>query len=160
AAMQAGTIDAAEWVGPYDDLAFGLYKVAKYYYMPAFHELGAGLEVTVNKAAWDGLPDDLKAIVRNAAMASAAQSIADFTFHNIESLQPLLDKEGVELKSLNDDIVMALAKEADAVLAEISTASPLAKEVYDSFVAYRAKANSYAKVSELGALAMREKALG
>ncbi|MEZ5839700.1 MAG: TRAP transporter substrate-binding protein [Hyphomicrobiales bacterium] len=160
AAMQAGTIDAAEWVGPWNDLAFGLYKVAKYYYMPAFHEIGAGLEVTVNKAAFDGLPDDLKAIIRNAAMASAAQSIADFTFHNIQSLKPLLEKDGVEMKTFNDDIVAALAREADAVLAEIAGASPLAKEVYDSFVAYRAEANSYAKVSELAALQMRAKALG
>lgn len=160
AAMQAGTIDAAEWVGPWNDLAFGLYKVAKYYYMPAFHELGPALEVMVNKAAYEGLPDDLKEIVKRAAMASATESLADFTYHNIQSLKPLLEKEGVELRTMNDDILKALATESDAVLADIAAASPLAKEVYDSFTTFRAQAVEYAPVSTMGALWMRHKVMG
>lgn len=159
-AMEAGTIDAAEWVGPWNDLAFGLYRVAKYYYMPAFHELGPALEVSVNKTVYDALPDDLKAVVKYAAMASATESTADFTYYNAISLQPLLAKEGVQLKFMPDDVVDALAKEAAVVLKEIGDTSPLAGEIYDSFTKYRAEAAAYAKVSDQAALEMRAKALG
>jgi TRAP-type mannitol/chloroaromatic compound transport system substrate-binding protein len=65
-ALQAGTIDAAEWIGPWNDLAFGLYRTAKYYYMPAFHEFGPALELMVNAQAYEALDDDLKEIVKRA----------------------------------------------------------------------------------------------
>lgn len=159
-AMESGTIDAAEWVGPWNDLAFGLHKVANYYYMPAFHEIGAALEVTVNKKAYDALPDSLKEIIARAAMASSMEATADFTYHNVESLEPLLAKEGVQLRGFSDDIVAALGKEADAVLAELGSSSDLAREVHDSFTAFRAKAARYATVSDQAALAMRQAALG
>ncbi|WP_321335276.1 TRAP transporter substrate-binding protein [Breoghania sp.] len=159
AAMQAGTIDAAEWVGPWNDLAFGLYKVAPYYYMPAFHELGPALELIVNKAQLEMLPDDLREIVKRAAMASSMEALADFTFHNIESFRPLLEKEGVELRSFSPEIVSALAVESEKVLTDIASASPLAKEVYDSFLAYRAKATEYARSASLAALSMRDTGL-
>ena len=159
-AMEAGTIDAAEWVGPWNDLAFGLYRVAKYYYMPAFHELGPALEVSVNKKVYDALPGDLKAIVKYAAMASATESTADFTYYNAISLQPLLAKDGVQLKFMPDDVVDALARESATVLKEIGDTSPLAGEIYDSFTKYRAEAAAYAKVSDQAALEMRAKALG
>ncbi len=155
-AMQSGTIDAAEWVGPWNDLAFGLFRVAKYYYMPSFFEFGPALELMVNKKLYDGLPDDLKDIVKRAAYASAAESYADFTAHNITSLKPVMDKEGVQVKSLSDDIVKVLAKETKAVMAEIAASGAMAKEVYESFEAYRQQAAAYAKVMDLAAYQMRE----
>lgn len=160
AALQGGTIDAAEWIGPWNDLAFGLYKVVNYYYMPAFHEMGPALEVIVNKAAYEALPDDLKAIVRRAAMAAADQTFADFTYHNAEAFGPILEQEGVQLRTWPDDVVMALAEESEKVLAELGNANALAKEVYDSFVAYRLKAAAYAKASDQRMLEMRSMALG
>lgn len=159
AAMQAGTIDAAEWVGPWNDLAFGLYRVASYYYMPAFHELGPALELIVNKGALDALPEDLREIVRRAAMASSMEALADFTYHNIESFRPLLEKAGVELRTFSPEIVSALAAESEKVLLDIAASSPLAREVYASFTAYRAKAVDYARSSDLAALAMRDTGL-
>ena len=86
--LTSGAIDAAEWIGPWNDRAFGLYKVAKFYYVPAFHEPGPGLEVIVNKAAWDGLTPDLQAIIEAAASAAASETYADFVYHNIEFLRP------------------------------------------------------------------------
>ena len=155
-AMQSGTIDAAEWVGPWNDLAFGLFRVAKYYYMPSFFEFGPALELMVNKKLYDGLPDDLKDIVKRAAYASAAESYADFTYHNIASLKPVMDKEGVQVKSLSDDIVKVLAKETKAVMAEIAASGAMAKEVYESFEAFRQQSAAYAKVMDLAAYQMRE----
>ncbi|HBP66983.1 MAG TPA: ABC transporter substrate-binding protein, partial [Alcanivorax sp.] len=61
--MQTGALDAADWVGPYNDLTFGLHKVAKYYYYPGWQEPGAMLEMMINKEKWDALPEDLQAIV-------------------------------------------------------------------------------------------------
>src|SRR3546814_13387651 len=88
-AMQCGAIDAAEWIGPWNDIAFGLQKVAKYYYAPAFHEPGPGLEISVNKAKFEALPADLQAIVRYAAAATAQGTTTDFTYHNIQAFKPL-----------------------------------------------------------------------
>ena len=62
----SGAIDAAEWIGPWNDRAFSLYKVAKFYYVPAFHEPGPGLEIIVNKASWQKLSPDLQTIVETA----------------------------------------------------------------------------------------------
>ncbi|WP_300472781.1 TRAP transporter substrate-binding protein [Breoghania sp.] len=152
AALQASTIDAAEWVGPWNDLAFGLYKVAHYYYMPAFQKLGPALELMVNQAALDTLPDNLREIVKRAAMASAMESLADFTFHNAESFRPQLEKPDVKLRTFSPKIVTALAAEAEKVLEDIASASPLAKEVYASFSAYRAKAIDYAHSADLAHL--------
>ena len=158
-ALQNGTIDAAEWIGPWNDLAFGLYKVVNFYYMPAFHEIGPALELMVNQAKWDALDEDLKQIVRNAAMASALEATADFTYHNITSLAPLLEKEGVQLRSFSDEIVTALAETSAEVLSEIAETSELAREVHESFVTYRAQADRYAQASDLPAYRQRALAL-
>ncbi|MCS6946690.1 MAG: TRAP transporter substrate-binding protein, partial [Steroidobacteraceae bacterium] len=69
-ALQTGAIDAAEWIGPYNDLAFGLYKAAKYYYYPGWHEPGSTLECLINKKAFDSLPQDLQQIVLTACIAT------------------------------------------------------------------------------------------
>ncbi|MCV6601725.1 MAG: TRAP transporter substrate-binding protein [Cohaesibacter sp.] len=159
-ALQSGTIDAAEWVGPWNDLAFGLYKVVKTYYMPAFHELGPALEVIVNKEKMMELPEDLQAIVREAVQSTAMETIADFAYHNMMALGPLLAKEGVELKSLPDEITMALAKESAIVTKEIADSSALAGDIYKSFVDFRQKASDYISISEAEALRTRKMALG
>jgi len=155
-AMQSGTIDAAEWVGPWNDLAFGLFRVAKNYYLPSFFEFGPALELMVNKKLYDALPADLKDIVKRAAYASAAESYADFAYHNVVSLKPLLDKEGVQVRTLSEDIVKVLAKETKAAIAEIAASGAMAKEVFDSYEAYRQQCMSYAKVMDMAAYQMRE----
>ncbi|TLP47242.1 MULTISPECIES: TRAP transporter substrate-binding protein [Cohaesibacter] len=158
-ALQAGTIDAAEWVGPWNDLAFGLYKVVGNYYMPAFHELGPSLEVIVNTEKFNALPDHLQAIVREAALATSMDTMADFAYHNMMTLGPLLAKEGVKLRSLPDDITMALAKESAIVTKEIADTSPLAGEIYKSFVDFRKIASDYVMISEWEATRTRKLAL-
>jgi len=68
-ALQSGAIDATEWVGPWNDLAFGFHRIVKFYYFPGFHEPGSGLAFSMNKKVWDGLPDSDKAIVEAACAA-------------------------------------------------------------------------------------------
>ena len=158
-ALESGTIDAAEWVGPWNDLAFGLYKVVGNYYMPAFHELGPALEITVNTEKFKALPDDLQSIVREAARATSYHTMADFHYNNMMSLGPLLEKEGVTLRQLPDEMTMALAKESAVVLKELADSSPLAGEIYNSFVDFRQKASDYISVGEAEALRTRKLAL-
>jgi len=158
AALEAGTIDAAEWVGPWNDLALNLPRAAPFCYMPAFHELATALELSVNKAAFDALPDDLKAIVRAAAQATASETSADFTANNIVALPMLIDR-GTVVRAFPDAVIEALAKASGDVLAEIGEASPMAKEVHPAFIAFRRKAVAYAAVADGAALSMRARAL-
>jgi TRAP-type mannitol/chloroaromatic compound transport system substrate-binding protein len=158
AALESGTIDAAEWVGPWNDLALNLPRAAPFCYMPAFHELATALELMVGKTAFDALPPDLQATVRAAALATAAETSADFTANNIIALPMLIDR-GTVVTSFPDEVIEALAKTSADVLAEIGEASPMAKEVHPAFTSFRKKAVAYAAVADGAALSMRARAL-
>ena len=97
-ALQSGVIDATEWVGPYNDLAFGLYKEAKYYYYPGWHEPGTTLEALVNQAAFDGLPADLQSIVLNACRVVNNDMLAEYTARNNIALQTLVNEHKVDVR--------------------------------------------------------------
>jgi TRAP-type mannitol/chloroaromatic compound transport system substrate-binding protein len=158
AAFRRGDIEAIEWINPWNDLGAGMSEYAKLYYMPGFQGIGAAIELIANGAAHDALPDDLKAVIRHAAMASAMETYADYTYNNIAVTRPLAES-GVELRRLPDAIIRTLARESEALLKEIAASSPMATEVYRSFVAFRAKAAEYAKIGDLAALQMRQTAL-
>jgi TRAP-type mannitol/chloroaromatic compound transport system substrate-binding protein len=158
-ALMAGTVDAAEWVGPWNDRAFGLYEAAKYYYVPAFHEPGAGLEIIVNRRSFEQLSDDLKAIVETAAAAISMETIADFTFNNIVSYEPLL-AQGVELRTWPDDVVDALGRTTREVMADLAATDALTARIADSFNDYLARAARYARDFDQRYLQMRTRALG
>ena len=155
-ALAAGTVDGADWVGPWNDIAFGLQKFAKHYYMPGFHEPGPALEVLVNRERYEALPADLQAVIRAAAEASALETLADFTFHNIETFATMAEKHGVDVRRFPDPVVARLGAESKAVLAEVGAGDPLAAKVRDAYLAFTAKARAYAPYAELGSLAMRE----
>lgn len=158
-AFQSGAIDAAEWVGPWNDLAFGLWKVAKHYYMPAFHEGGPALEVFIRRDRLDALPADLQAILAGAAEATAQETLADFTYHNAESLQPLVDEHGVTLHRWPDDVIAAMGRESLAVLDGMAASDPEFAAAYQSFRTFLAKADRWAQWSDAAYLAMRAAAL-
>lgn len=149
AALESGTIDATEWVGPYNDLAFGLYKVTKFYYYPGWHEPGTTLEGLVNKQALQALPEDLQSIVRNACRVANQDMLADFTSRNNAALHTLIHTHKVELRRFPDDVLRNLRKVSREVVAEIASADPISKEVFDSFEQFRQQAESWHQVSEL-----------
>lgn len=159
-AMQSGAIDAAEWVGPWNDLAFGLFKVAKYYYLPAFHEPGPALEVAVNADRYQALPDDLKAVVRYAAQSVADETLAEFTYNNIQSLGPIVDQYGAEIRTFSDEIVDALGDASLAAIKDLGAESPLNDRVYRSYMDYARKAARYSTGMEGPMLAQRARVLG
>lgn len=141
-AMKSGAVDAAEWVGPWLDLAFGLHETARHVYMPAFHEPGPALEIVVNKNAYDTLADDLKAIVAAAAHATSVETLAEFQYNNVVSLRALEEK-GAVVRSFPDDVVKALGLAAAEVLGEIAVSNPAAGKVHASYLAFLRQAVPY-----------------
>ncbi|SIS49171.1 TRAP-type mannitol/chloroaromatic compound transport system, substrate-binding protein [Thalassolituus maritimus] len=146
--LQTGTIDATEWVGPYNDLAFGLYKVAEHYYYPGWHEPGSMMEFTINKDAFAELPADLQAIVRITAKAINEDMLAEYTTRNQAALIELKEKHGVDVREFPADVLNKLQTLSDEVVAEVAGADPLSQKVYDSYKAYRDQVKAYHAVSE------------
>ena len=147
-ALQSGTIDATEWVGPYNDLAFGLYKAAKFYYSPGWHEPGSAMEAIFNKDAFEALPQDLQLIVRAAVRQSNADMLDEFTALNNAALQTLLNEHKVVLKTFPKDVLAALKDAADETLEEVAAADPMSRKVYESFKDFRSKVSAWHEVSE------------
>ncbi len=147
-ALQSGAIDAAEWVGPYNDLAFGLHRAAKHCYYPGWQEPGPTLECMVNQAAFETLPADLKAIVEACCRAVNDAMLAEYTARNQQALDALVREHGVQLRQLPDDVLLALRKAADKVLEEVAGSDPMARRALDSMRAFQAQAKAWHAVSE------------
>ena len=144
-AFKSGAIDAAEWVGPMLDQAFGLNKVADYCYVPAFHEPAAALAVVVNQDAWNELPDDLKAIVKNAAAAASLETLAQFDAMNIQALAQLREK-GSKFMEFPPEVVTELRKASSEVMEELANKHAQFKTVYASYQAFLDPAKAYANL--------------
>ncbi len=154
-ALQTGTIDATEWVGPYNDLAFGLYQAAKYYYYPGWHEPNAVLECLINKKAFESLPEDLQAIVMNACRATSNNMLSEFAARNSDALVELVNTYGVELRRFPDAVLDRLRALTDEVLGETAARDPLFAKVYASYSAYQQRSAAWQDVSILPYLQSR-----
>jgi len=146
--LQSGAIDATEWVGPYNDLAFGLYKVAKYYYYPGWHEPGTTLEAMINRKAFLALPRDLQSVVSNACKVVNQDMLAEYTARNNAALHTLVNKHKVKLRPLPDTVLSKLRGLSDEVVAEVANKDKASKKVYNSFLKFRNQAKAWHDVSE------------
>jgi TRAP-type mannitol/chloroaromatic compound transport system substrate-binding protein len=134
-ALQSGTLDAAEFVGPYNDLALGFYQIAKNYYFPSFIEPGLATELVVDKAKYQALPDDLQAIIRDVCQAEYDAVAADFAANDPRALRTLVDNHGVQIRQFPEEIMEAGAKAAKEIFEELrSSGDELTKRVAESFV--------------------------
>ncbi len=154
-ALQTGAIDAAEWVGPYNDVAFGLQKAASYYYYPGWQEPGPTLEVIINQDAWNSLPDDLKAIVELAAQAVNNDMLAEFVHGNAMSLKTLMADPEVEIRPYPEDVLELLSNVTEEVLTEAAANDPKFAKLYESFSEYRETAAAWQRISEEAHLGTR-----
>ncbi|WP_136254841.1 TRAP transporter substrate-binding protein [Onishia niordana] len=146
--LQSGAIDATEWIGPYNDLAFGLHQAAEYYYYPGWHEPTVMFEAIVNEEAMASLPDDLQAILRTAIRDVNADMLDEYTARNNDALETLVNEHDVQLRRLPDD-VLARAKELSSdVVEELSESSDMAKKIYDSYTSFQEKVVNYHAISE------------
>ncbi|MBV7380142.1 TRAP transporter substrate-binding protein [Maritimibacter dapengensis] len=130
--LVSGSIEATEWVGPYNDYFMKFYEAAKFYYTGGMHEPGAQLSLTSNKSWWSGLSDTERAVITAAALEENANSYYEATALNGEYLNKLQEEQGVEVKSFNEDVWDAMGEAAAEVFEETAAHSDLAARVNDS----------------------------
>jgi TRAP-type mannitol/chloroaromatic compound transport system substrate-binding protein len=145
--LERGTIDAAEWVGPYDDEKLGLNKVAPYYYYPGFWEGGPAIHLFTNLDKWNELTPAYKAIITAGAVVANNDMIANYDSKNPKALRSLI-AGGAQLRPYPDDVMAAAFEEANKLYATISAENADFKTIWDSQVAFRNEANLWNQVAE------------
>ncbi len=158
-ALQSGAIDGADWVGPWNDLAFGLYKAAKYYYYPNMSEGGAALAFGINKGVWDGLSATDQEVLKAASAAENSMLYADFNANNARSLNTLVSDHEVIVAPLPADIIDALGKAAPDVLASAAT-DDIGKRIHDAYLKTRDEFRSWTQIAEPAYVGDRARVLG
>ena len=158
--LQSGAIDATEWVGPWNDLAFGFYKVTKFYYYPGFHEPGSTLSCGINKTVWDSLSADHQAIVSGACQAENNRMFSEFNAKNSDSLDTLINEHGVQLREFNEEVWDAFGDAAEEVFAETRDHSPLAAKINDAYQSAMREIGGWRAIAEIEFTKQRNRILG
>jgi TRAP-type mannitol/chloroaromatic compound transport system substrate-binding protein len=147
-ALEKGTIDAAEWVGPYDDEKLGLNKVAAYYAYPGWWDGGPGLSFYVNTKAWEALTPEYKAIVENACAHAGVDMVAKYDARNPAALKRLVATGGAKLFPFTKDVMDSALKNSLELYSDLSAKNPKWKKIYEDLAKFRADANLWFQFSE------------
>lgn len=148
-ALQTGAIDAAEWVGPYDDEKLGLHKAAQFYYYPGWWEPGPSLEVQINLDEWNKLPAVYQEIVKSASYVANATMFAGYDTLNGVALQSLLS-QGVQLRPYSQEIMEAGEKAAFELYDELAAKDADFKTIYEEWKKFRESIYAWHYISEGG----------
>ncbi|CAD5374506.1 Alpha-keto acid-binding periplasmic protein TakP [Rubrivivax sp. A210] len=148
-ALEKGTIDAAEWVGPYDDEKLGFYKVAPFYAYPGWWEGGPEVDFFLNRKAYDALSPEYKAIVESASAYAHVDMQAKYDARNPAALKRLV-ANGAKLFRFPKDVMEAAFKESMALYSELSASNPAWKKVYEDYASFRRDANLWFRFTEAG----------
>lgn len=154
-ALQSGAIDGTEWVGPWNDMAFGFYQEAKYYYWPGFHEPGPQLSVGLNLDLWNTLTTTERSIIEGACQRANNLSIAEYTHHNAIALEQLINEHGVQLRRMPEDVMAALGRETPKVLEDVAAGDELSRRIYESFRASLIRSMEWSRISDETYMAKR-----
>ncbi len=147
-ALEKGTIDAAEWVGPHDDERLGFQKVAKHYYYPGWWEGGATTHLMVNLPKWNELSKSYQAVVQSCAREAGAWMTAKYDHANPAAIKRLV-ANGAELRPFPQPVMEACYKAANELYAEIGATNPTFKKLHDSLSAFRSDSYQWLQVAEL-----------
>lgn len=158
--LVSGSIEATEWVGPWNDEAMKFYEATKFYYYPGYHEPGAMLSVGMNKDWWESLSSSDQLIIEAAASMENDVMMSEFNAKNGAALQRLIDEQGVELRKFSDDVYDAFGKASEEVYAEVVEHSDLARRIHESFVKARKEVGSWTKLADQAYVAQRNRVLG
>jgi TRAP-type mannitol/chloroaromatic compound transport system substrate-binding protein len=146
-ALEKGTIDAAEWVGPYDDLKLGFHKVAPYYHFPGWWEGGPQLDFFINQKAYDSLSAEYKAMVEAAASQAHIEMQARYDAHNPQALKQLVAAK-TKLQQFPKPVMDAAFKAAMDIYAELSDKNPNWRKIYADYAKFRADQNMWFQFTE------------
>ena len=147
-ALSQGNIDATEWVGPWNDLAFGFYSIVKNYYYPGIHEPGTALALGLNLDIWNDMSTTEKAWIEAAAASENDIMLAEFNANNARALDTLINEHGVQLHKFNDDILSTLGQVSAEVVAEAGNHDALSRQIYDSFSTARSGSMRWGNIAE------------
>lgn len=154
-AMQSGKIDAAEWIGPWNDLQFGFHQLARYCYWPGFHEPSAAISLGFNLDVWKSLPEDQQAIIQNVARGENTFSYSEYMWQNANAFQTLKERYKVIFrpypKRLMDDFYRASQK----VLQDIAAKDTDSQEIYQAYLKAQANLFPWTRVGEQAILELR-----
>ena len=154
-ALQTGTIDATEWVGPYNDVSIGLHQAARYYYYPGWQEPGPTLECIVNQEAFESLPADLQAIVTVACQAVNLDMTAEYMARNATALRDLQSNPDIEVLEFPAAVLDGLERLTLEVIEELAAADPLVARVWQSYRDFRDASTPWQRISEQAVLESR-----
>jgi TRAP-type mannitol/chloroaromatic compound transport system substrate-binding protein len=155
-AMESGTLDGFEFVGPLVDLHYGLQELARYYYFPSYNQPSGLVELVVNRAQYEALPTDLQQIIAIAAQAEYDQGFAEANAGNARALQTLINDHNVQVRQLPVDVMEALGSASGEVIAEMrSSGDNLMKRTIDSFLSTRRILMPWSQVTEQSFLTAR-----
>lgn len=135
-ALEKGTIDAAEWIGPYDDAKLGLNKVAPYYYFPGWWEGGLQVSAYINQKSWDGLPKSYQAILQGACAEAHNDMCAKYDSRNPDALKRLV-ASGTQLRPFTKAVMDACYQAAVEVCQETGAKNAAFKKMYEDMLKFR-----------------------
>lgn len=146
--LERGVVDAAEFVGPVHDILLGLYKVAKYYYTPGWHEPGPVLDLFFNKDAYNALPARLQSILMVAAADINVKTLAKFDAQSAAALETLITQHGVDVQVYPDDVMAKMKEISREVIEEEAKKDPFAQKVHQDYQAFQKQSAIWGRMSE------------
>ncbi len=147
AALEHGTLDAAEWIGPHDDRKLGLNRVARHYYYPGWWEGGTQLSLYCNAKSWRLLAPELKAVIESASLAVHVSIQARYDVLNPPALKQLV-AAGAKVKAFPKAVLDEAFKASNALYAELSRRNPIWRRIYTDFSAFRREQNLWYRLAE------------
>lgn len=157
--LQSGAIDATEWVGPWNDYAFGFYREAPYYYGPGFHEPGSALSLGINLDVWNSFSNSDQKIIQAACHTANNISIGEYTHENGIALRTLKDKHNIVPRVFTKDVWDVVGRVSDEAVAEIGNSDNETREIYDSYIRARNGYRDWTEISDGQYIAARKAAL-
>ena len=154
-ALERGTMDAAEWIGPYDDEKLGLHKVAKYYYSPGWWEGSAQITMLVNLQQWESLPPFYREAFETACNEQNVLMVAKYDAKNPEALRRLV-AQGAVIKQFPRPVMEACYKATQETLAELAAKSADFKQIHESWKTFAADSNQWFRLAEHGLDSVRD----
>jgi TRAP-type mannitol/chloroaromatic compound transport system substrate-binding protein len=154
-ALKSGAIDAAEWIGPWPDMAVGLHRAVGYYYYPGFQELSAGLMVGFNRRVWEGFDASDRRLIEAVAACEFARSLAEFNANNALALRRLRDEGRVKILKFDDSLLKAFLRISKDVVAEVGSGDELSRKIYASYQQFRTSIMDWSDLAERAVLNAR-----